>query len=353
MRKVTLDRIKVGSTLARAIYSAHGHSLLREGTVLTTKYLERLKKMGFSSAFIDDGLMDDIVPDESISEETRQQAILCIQEVSDDIKHSKPIKAALAKKVVLDIIDDIIGSRNLLLNLSDIRFHDNYTFYHSVNVTVISVMIGIILYYPYDRLCDLGLGVLLHDIGKTQIPIGILNKPGKLTKEEYQIVKQHTWYGFEALRATPEFKVTSAHVALQHHERYNGSGYPRELRGNDILEFARIAAVADVYDAMTNDRCYRKKIPVNKVRQHLIDNSGILFDPGVLDRFIEKIAFYPQGTKVVLKDDRSGVVIKQNTADPMRPIIRLFWDNNVHLKEPIEVNLLDCPDLKIVRVLDS
>ncbi len=353
MRKLDIDHIQPGSKLSRTIYSANGQILLRQGTSLSSKYIQRLKRMGYTSIYIDDGLMDDIILDENISEETRLQTVTCIKEVMENVKYSKSINTGHVKKTVSKIVDDIMCRRELMLNLSDIRSHDDYTFYHSVNVTVISVIIGICLYYNYDQLCDLGLGVLLHDIGKTQIPLEILGKPDRLTQEEYEIIKKHTWYGFEALRSNPEIKITSAHVALQHHERYNGSGYPRQLKGEDILEFARITAIADVYDAMSNDRCYRKKIPIHKVRQYLTESSGTLFDSKILNRFIEKVAFYPQGTKVILNNGESGVVIRQNNVDPIRPVLRLFWYNGILLPKPKEINLLDHPSLSIVKVIES
>lgn len=351
MRKIDISQVKPGSKLARNIYNPGGQILLRQKTILTQKFLDRLKTMGFYAVFIEDGLMDDIDLEETISEKTRLQATNCIREVVDNFKYSRTIQIGHVKKVVTGIVDDIIENSDLMLNLTDIRSYDDYTFHHSVNVTVISVMIGLCLHYDYNRLCDLGLGVLLHDIGKTMIPVETINKPGRLTHEEYQIVKQHTWHGFEILRSEQDMKITSAHVALQHHERYDGSGYPRQLKGQDILEYARIAAIADVYDAMTSERCYRSKIPVNEVRQYLLDNSGTLFDPVILNRFLEKISLYPQGTKVVLNDGRSGLVIKNNCMDTTRPLLRLFWNNGSPLTKPVEINLYNDISLHIVEVV--
>lgn len=352
MRKVDLDDIQTGLKLALPVYNSKNQMLLGQGTSLTAKFINRLKELGYTSVYIDDGLIDDVAIDEVISEETRLQAVSCLTVVSEDIQKGKTFNVSLAKKVVSDIIDDLIANREMLLNLSDIRSYDDYTFYHSVNVTVISLMIGMSLHYSQNRLHDLGLGVLLHDIGKTQIPLEIINKPGKLTDEEYAIVKKHTWHGFELLRSNPEIKITSAHVALQHHERCDGSGYPRNLQGEDILEFARISAIADVYDALTNDRCYRKKLPVHKAHEILLESAGSHFDSYILDRFIQKIALYPQGTKVMLNDGRSGLVISQNHTSPTRPTVRLFWHGEGELPKPVEVNLLHEPALTIAQVMN-
>ena len=350
MRKIDIDNIKIGLALSKNIYNSKGQVLLRSGTVLTRHYVKRLKELGFSYVFVNDGLIDDISLDEVISEETRVQAVNCIRATMDNVKNDKTIKTSSLNKVVCCIVDDLANNKEMMLNLSDIRSYDDYTFNHSVNVTVISVMIGMCLFYKKDKLKDLGMGVLLHDIGKTQIPQEIINKPGKLTIEEYEIVKKHTWYGFDTLRKSPGIKLTSAHVALQHHERQNGSGYPRSLKGNKIIEFARISAIADVYDAMTSDRCYRKRIPVHKVCQYLAEGSGSQFDSHILDRFIEKVALYPQGTRVVLNDGRSGIVTKQNSGQPTNPMVRLFWNKSGQMSKAIDINLAEHPALKIEHI---
>ncbi len=352
MRRIDIDHVTSGSKLARNVYHSNGSLLLGRGTILTAKYIERLKNMHFTDLYIDDGYIDDIIIDDVISDKTRSQALNCIQEAAKDIQRNRELKASSVKRAVSEIIDDLIHNRDMMLNLSDISAYDDYTFNHSVNVTVISIMIGMCLFYSLDMLRDLGLGVLLHDLGKVQIPPEILMKPSKLTEQEYEIVKKHTWNGFELIRSNPEIKITSAHVALQHHERYDGSGYPRQLKGKRILEFARITAVADVYDALSHDRCYRRKFTTQDVYKYLKENSGSQFDSNILERFIEKIAIYPQGTKIQLNDGRSGFAIKQNSMSPDRPVVRIFWQNGSELSKPEEINLLYNPSLAIVSVVE-
>lgn len=351
MREIDIDKVDAGSKLARSIIGSNGQTLLKQGTILTSKYIERLKKFGYMSLYIDDGFIDDVIIEESISAKTRNQAIYCVKEVINSLSHQNTFQASKVKKVVADIIDDLTGHGEMMLNLSEIRSFDNYTFNHSVNVAVISLTIGMALFYPRDKLLDLGLGVLLHDVGKTQISLDILNKPGKLTAQEYNTVKMHTWHGFELLRTNPEIKITSSHVALQHHERHDGTGYPRQLKGNEILEYARVSAIADVYDALTHDRCYRKKLPAYKVHEYFVQQAGTQFDSYILERFIQKIALYPQGTKVLLNDGREGFVVKQNSS-PEHPLVRLFWENGKELAKPVEVNLLYEPSLSIKEVIE-
>lgn len=353
MRLISLDKVTGNMKLARSIYRGNGEKLLGQGTGLTSEYVNRLKELGYASVYVYDELLNDITFDEIISEKTRLQAFECMQGLMNNVKKGRTINVGAVKNIVDNIVDEVMGSKEIMLNLSNILSFDEYTFDHSINVTVISVIIGMTMYYTKDKLVDLGMGVILHDLGKTLVPGEILNKPGKLTNDEYEIIKQHTWHGFDLLRGNPHIKITSAHVALQHHERFNGSGYPRGLKGKKILEFARISAVADVFDAMTNDRCYRTKFPVHKVYEHMIANSGTGFDPVILDSFIQKIALFPKGTKVLLNDGRSGYVIKQNYMSPFRPIVRLFWQGGTDLSKPVETDLLQEEALCIAEVIED
>lgn len=353
MQILSIDSVEPGRRLAKSIYGENDQILLQRGAILEKKYIERLKELGFTYLYVHNDLVDDIVLHETISEQTRQQAINHLRDVTKRINDNKVLRVASLKKVVSNIIDEITENKDMMLSLANISSHDNYTFNHSVNVTVIALMIGMCLHYSREKLEKLGLGVLLHDIGKINVPLEILNKPGKLTEEEFHVIKQHAWQGFEMLRGNSEICITSAHVAFQHHERYDGSGYPRGLKGNKIIEFARIAAIADVYDAMSSDRCYRQRLSPDEVYRFLQQGAGSDFDARMLDRFIQKIALYPQGMKVRLNNGFMGIVIKQNSMAPERPLVRLFYrpDGSEMLK-PTDVNLLFEENLSIVKLDD-
>lgn len=355
MRKVSLDKIELGFKLAQAIFGPKGQMLLSKGTELTETFVQRLKDLGYVSIYVDDGLIDDSLPDEIISSKTRMQVANSIKEVTEHFKLNKGIKLSHFKKVMSDILNDVISNRSVLASLTDIRTadSDDHLFNHAINVTAISVLIGIHLFYSNEKLHDLGMGVLLHDLGKATLPPFITTKPmEQLTQGEFELYEKHTWNGFEILRSVAEIKITSAHVALQHHEKVDGSGFPRGLKGNNILEFARIAAIADTYDNLSNDWGTRKKLPAHKVYDYLQSRSGTYFDSNILDRFIQKIALYPQGTKVLMNNGKSGFVIRQNSLDNMRPIVRLFWNTENDLTVPEEIDLLADKSLSIVEVLE-
>lgn len=354
MRKVAIDFVNSGDILAKSIYGIDNIMLLKKGTILSCNYILKLKRLGFNSLYIEDGLIDDVIIDELISDETRNQAIISIKNVTNKLKNNLTINISILKNVVNDILDEVQSNRNMMACLNDICSYDDYTFSHSVNVTVLSLLIGMNSFYDRNKLLDLGTGVILHDIGKVQISPKIINKADKLTYCEYETVKKHTEIGFEMLHGNIDIKITSAHIAFQHHERYDGSGYPRGLKGKDILGFARIASIADVFDAMGNDRCYRKKLPLQEVYKYLSSESGKLFDPLILEKFIQRIAVYPQGIMVMISDGRKGFVVRQNCDEPEKPVVRLFWDcDGATMSQPKEVNLLNQPELSIIRVIEN
>lgn len=354
MRKASLDKNVIGLKVGQPVLGLNGQVLLGKGTEITEHFIERLKFFGYSYIYVDDGLLDDVVPDELISTKTRIQITTSIKEVTENFRMSSRLNLLKFKKVMNLIFGEVLNNKGVLASLTDIRTSDpnDYLFNHSINVTALSVLIGLHMYYPENKLYELGTGVLLHDIGKTTLPDKFIITPAEdLSVDEVKLYQQHTWNGYEILRSNPEIKLVSAAIALQHHEHYDGMGFPRSEKGINILEYARIAAIADAYDNLSNDRGTRKKLPANKVSEYLQSKSGTHFDPKIVDRFIQKIALYPQGTKILLNDGKSGFVIRQNSNNH-KPIVRLFWKDGRDLPRPEEEDLLKNTSLSIIEVLE-
>jgi HD-GYP domain-containing protein (c-di-GMP phosphodiesterase class II) len=204
VRKVPIEFLLPGMVTGASIYDDDGHLLLRNGVALIESYIERLRVRGFPSVIIDDELTEGVIVADVIKENTRVQAIKQIKEtfmlVGDKYSHAK-INVAKFQCLVDSIVDELIDNKNIIYNLSDIRSVDNYLFTHSVNVCVLSIMTGLSIGYDRHRLTELALGALLHDIGKARIPYEILNKPGKLTEEEFELLKQHPKYSLDILRS--------------------------------------------------------------------------------------------------------------------------------------------------------
>ena len=185
---------------------------------------------------------------------------------------------------------------------------DNYTYAHCVNVAVISIILGISLNLSKKNLTYLCIGALIHDIGKSFIPKEILQKPGKLTHEEFEIIKNHPRYGYDFLRKSFNLSSHIKLIVLQHHERFDGLGYPNGIIGNKISYLARIVSIADVYDALTSDRPYKRAMCPSDALEYLMSNAGTLFDHDIINVFCKIIIPFPQGTIVSLSNGDIGVV---------------------------------------------
>lgn len=356
MIRLNVEELQPGMIVARSIYNSDGRILLQAGMVLESSYIERLKQIGIYSVYVKNDLLGNIefeIP-ELISETTRLNTIKDIKENFINIENNRKLNIRAVKTLVDNILDELLQNHNVLVHLSDIRTFDDYTFAHSVNVCVLSIVTGITLGYHDLKLKELGLGALLHDIGKTKINKEILNKPDDLTKEEFAEMKRHTEYGFEILRQYDEISLLSAHVAYQHHERWDGNGYPRRLAGENIHEYARIVAAADVYDALLADRPYRPSYTVNQALTVLNRMAGIYLDKNCVMALISNIAIYPIGTIVELNTGDIGVVVDNNKEYPNRPILKIIYDRSSHkLCCPHEIDLSKLTTVVIRRALSQ
>ena len=190
-------------------------------------------------------------------------------------------------------------------------------------------------------------GAFLHDVGKMQVKKDILLKPGKLTEEEYEQIKLHSEHGYRMLKEVPNLPLLVAHCAYQHHERINGSGYPRGLKGQDIHLYGKIIAVADVFDAVTTNRVYRKAMLPHEALEILYAGAGTLFEQNIVEAFRNSVAVYPVGLTVILNDRRIGVVVRQNMGTSNRPVVYIIEENGVPVEEPYELNLMKTLDIVI------
>ncbi len=353
MRRVNLDKIQAGAILAKTIMTIEGKVLLASGMELTEEYRRKLQANGITEIYIEDEISKDIrVPDvvrEEIVNEAKQMVKVMMTKPS--IKTS--IDGRKVMEIVEKIISGILSNNDIIVNLSDIRSVDDYTFSHSVNVCILSLIIGIGLGYSGDKLRELGIGAILHDIGKVMVPGDILKKPLQLSSEEFEEIKKHTYYGYEILKNTNGISMTAAHIALGHHERIDGSGYPYQLKHEHIHTAARIVAVSDVYDALTSDRIYRKKLMPHEVIDYITSLGSQHFDQEVVDVFIRYIAYYPVGTAVILSNNEKGLVSKYNSKFPTRPIVRVVMGaNGKMLLKQKEIDLSEQLQYWIVDIWD-
>lgn len=237
------------------------------------------------------------------------------------------------------MLDSIFRNQNALLPLSRLRSHDTYTFEHSVNVCVLMLAFGRTIGLDKEVVKEVGLGALLHDAGKARIPDSILNKPDKLNQVELDYMHAHVALGLEALSSAPRVSHIALSVVGEHHERYDGYGYPNGLRGSEISLYGRMAAIVDVYDALSSDRTYHKAIEPARALKQLVTMSDTHFDRELVHEFIRVIGIYPTGSLVKLRSGKLGVVVEQNKFNLLEPVVRVFF--SAHRNHYIYPELVD------------
>jgi HD-GYP domain-containing protein (c-di-GMP phosphodiesterase class II) len=370
--------------VGRTIFGVNGDVLLRRGVVLSERYIDALWSRGYASIYICDGFADEVGPEEIISETVRAAARKHLGDLFTLVRGPYPSRTvpkseggsawlAAAAPLVAQLSGDVERiveealSAEVVDGIISLKSHDNYSFEHSVEVTVVSVMLGKRLHLPLNVLRQLALGGMLHDMGKTFVPTEILNKPNRLTPAEFAIVQQHPTTGYEIVRQLipAEESLLARHVVWQHHERQDGSGYPRALRGRNevqghrhqryeagqILLVAEIAAVADVYSALASDRPYRAAMEPDQIVSCLREMAGWHLNQEIVRRFLSILPVYPVGAEVVILTGEyqgyRGVVVSVDPKAIDRPVIRVLFDPNGYAVPPFEIDTQKCDDLQV------
>ncbi|MEW6647846.1 MAG: HD-GYP domain-containing protein [Pseudomonadota bacterium] len=324
--------------------------------------IQRISAMGIQEVYIDTGKGDDVsaamtreevladlqrrlqrvsaepsageAPQTSVREErinaerVEREASRLVTNIMQDVRLGKQIEVERVTHVVDGMVSSIFRNPHALMSLGRIRQMDKYTFEHSVSVGVLMLSFAKELGLERDVLHEIGIGALLHDIGKIKTPDQILNKPGKLTDEEFAIMRQHVVFSREVLEQTAGISPTSLAVAAQHHERYDGTGYPLKLKGDEISPYGQMAAIVDVYDAISADRCYRKGEEPTIVLRKLLEWSKFHFNERLVHQFIRCVGIYPVGTLVRLESGRLAIVLEPGEKGPLYPTVRVVYDTN-------------------------
>jgi len=348
MQKLHIRSVKPGDVLARTIFLENGNVLLGSGMELTARYIDRLINLGIDTVFIEDKHTEDIIPEDPIRDETRKQAVESVYRTMTGLidqpvlerRSSLPNLGSTFRKVFGEILGDLSSRKDILVSLSHLHVADGYFFHHAVNVSILAGLIGLAKGYNQNQLLELGVGALLFDIGMTQVPRELWNKKTQLTDEERKRVQSHTEDGFNLLRAQHDISLLSAHCALQHHERFDGTGYPRQLTASAIHEYAQIVAIADVYDALTSPRPFRHSYSPNEATEFLFASGNSHFDHDLIKLFLNHVAVYPIASTILLSTGHIGVVSSIDSLAPHRPTIRIITEpDGTPTRSPYEINL--------------
>jgi putative nucleotidyltransferase with HDIG domain len=396
MYSQSVGRLRPGAVLGRTIHDAAGQPLplLVAGAVLTEGLIDALVRHGIVSVYLRDGLADDVLPEEAVSARVRatleghvatafdRVAIIAaergggsggVMEAIDRLGEQPLDIGHEGQEVIARLYDDVeqlIGEvleRDTIAGLVSLKTHNEYTFQHSVDVAVVGLLLAKRVGLPIDRLRELALGCLLHDIGKLYIDVAILDKPSALTPAEFAAIRQHPRMGFELVRRLPVQSILPAHVAYQHHEQQAGGGYPRGIIGDNrigsrttherlgpgqMLLIAEIGAIADVYSALTSDRPYRPAMAPDRVRGVLDGMAGPHLNRELIGELRQLVPSYPAGGWVAVTRGRftgwCGVVTEVHRGRIDEPSVRLMIDpSGEAVPSPVELDTRDEPEVKL------
>lgn len=323
MRYVSMERLQPGMILGCDMYDFTTEALLRRGKVLTKRLIERLESYGYQGIYIDDDISKDVEVKELVQAETRKRALESIR--------ARDVEAA--KDVAKDIVEQVLDAEDVAVDMVDLRSYDDYTYFHSVNVAILAVIVGAALDYSKSKLWELCLAGMFHDIGKMYVDPQILNKPALLTSEEFADMKEHPRYSYEFLDKRADVSEAVKRAVLCHHENEDGSGYPLGLSGQEIPPYAKILHVVDVYDALASKRPYKQAYACSEAVEYLMGGSTTMFDEAVVSTFVKHVPIYPKGMSVLLSDGREGIVSAYNKVSNLRPKIRLMDGKEIDLMD--------------------
>ncbi len=341
-------RNAAGLRLGYAVKDERGRVLLAAGTELTSGLCEALVRRGYMQVYVLDGIADEVAPQDELATRTRNVATQTARQCFQRLARGEALPFTNVLESVELILADLSNAGGAVLEFACLRSVSDYTYVHSVNVCVYSLLIGQAMGVHGEELRALGAGSLLHDVGKV-LCADLVANPNHLTPEEWARMRQHPIDGFEMLRQHRELHLFAPHIAYQHHERLDGSGYPRGLRGDKILPLARMVAVADVYDAMVAHRPFTVAKPPHLAMEELRAGAGTLFDDQAVQVFIRRMAIYPSGTPVLLADGSVAVVVGQ-TATAGAPLVRVLGHSgSVH---PVPEDRTASGERAVVEVLN-
>jgi len=360
-KKIRIEQLKVGMYV-EDVYNARDVLTLSANTLVWDEsQVEALKRQGVHSLFINIEKGRDTVADHAPfvppveespkreeeyykelerAKEVHRQAIQTAREVLDSIKKGLSFSLDKVEKTAESVVESILRNPDTLISLSQLKGYDEYTYTHSVGVSILVTSLAHSLGYTGERLVQAGIGGLLHDIGKMHVPESILNKPGKYAEWEFKVMKKHPEHGIEIVKDKKKLSDLSRTIIIQHHERFNGRGYPYGLKGLQIAEVGLISAVADVYDALTSNRVYRAAWPPQRALALIFQGADEDYSRKIVERFTRHLGIYPAGSFVKLVSGAMGVVTKVDRGNLLAPkMVILFDESGKRLDKPVECDL--------------
>ncbi len=361
IKKIKTDQLRMGMYIQDFNCGWMKHPFFNKTAKITSqKMLEKVVNAGIEELYIDTGRGADLLDENAENEKNRKvqselnkiaemkleevasvplekeiekakeikdEAKNTVQNIMEEIRFGKPIKTEQAENVVDKMVDSIFRNQDALISLGRIKKTDEYTYLHSMSVCVLMISFGKHLGFDTRQLREIGIGAMLHDVGKMMVPPEVLNNPNSLNDEEYKLMKEHVVHSRLLLQKTKGISDIAILLASQHHERMDGNGYPDGLKGDEISLYGQSAAIADVYDAMTSQRCYQKKFEPTEVLRKLFEWNQI-YNQELVQKFIKCIGIYPVGSLVRLDSGLLGIILNHGEKSLLHPLVRIIFDTN-------------------------
>jgi len=323
MRYISLENITDDMVLAQNIKDEFGRVLITKGAKLSRQKKKKLENFDIAGVYIDDEWSADIFIEPVVDEALAKKSIKALKEMNLDA----------VSNCAAEIVDKLMGADDYIHDMETIKAYDENTFEHCINVAITAVTMGIGLGYNYYRLKNLAVGSLMHDIGKQLVPVDIITKKGRLTDDEMQVVREHPNYGYNILSKEINAYSSTKEIVHQHHENWDGSGYPRGLKGDEIYELAMVTHVCDVFDALISKRSYKEAFTYHTAIEILKEGTDTMFQPEFVEAFFKYVPVYHKGSEVQLTNGDTALVYKNNRGDMLEPVIKLRNGTIIDLRE--------------------
>lgn len=337
---ISVSKVEIGMILDRDIIeSKSGAVLIPEGTAMTRSLIDKLLVNRVSSLFVREEEIPEGIRNQDFTKEY-SKVEKRLDNIFDRVKEDGKIDADEVVHEMEGFVNEISQERDILTQMRLLKKTDDYTFNHSLGVSILAITLGKWLDYPEEKILELSIAGLFHDIGKLKVPAEIVKKPGRLTEEEFELMKKHAFYSYEMLLKTNKFSDDILLGVLQHHEKVNGTGYPNRVSGDRIHDYGKILAICDIYHALTSNRVYKDKDSPLRVADYLKHESFISLDPYMTQVFLKNISKFYVGNKVLLSDGATGIIVYIHPQDETRPIVQV-GDKFIDFLKEQDLEILD------------
>lgn len=333
MRYLPINQLREGMLLGQELQDAHGQMLLKKHTRLTKENISYISFLEVEGLYIDDDISKDVEIKEVIEPEVKKASLQLISELFGSVAESDESESSAKKDDIIEtvehVVDNVLSNRDVVYNMMEVRTYDNYTYYHSVNVGILTGVIGAKMGLSEAELQHAVTAGFLHDIGKVFIDANVLNAPRRLSEDERIKMMDHPREGYEFLMEHYDLPREVLMGVYEHHEWYDGGGYPCRKTGKETGKISRIIKAADVYDAMTSKRAYHDPYLPSEVLEYIMGRSGMEFDPEVVKTMVWELCVYPVGCEVELSNGEYALVVKNHKGYSLRPTVKLIQSGRI------------------------